>query len=157
MASQKLWDHMRWMVSHGRMYLRREEHLIFHGCVPVDQQGEFLPMPVDGQPYSGRALFDAIESFVYRLLDGPVHEELDLLWYLWSGPHSPLFGKIDYYPGARLDQQPANTHRDQNPYFRLIHEPWFCDQILSEFGVHPTQGLIVNGHVPVEVEKANHL
>ena len=43
LASQKLWNQMRWMVSHGTMYLRREEHLIFHGCVPVDERGEFLP------------------------------------------------------------------------------------------------------------------
>src|SRR3984893_17045141 len=153
MASQKLWDHMRWMVSHGRMYLRREEHLIFHGCVPVDQQGDFLPMPVDGQPYSGRALFDAIECFVYRLLDGPAHEELDLLWYLWSGPHSPLFGKDRITTLERDLISEKGTHIEtKNPYFRLIHEPWFCDKILSEFGVDPAQGLIVNGHVPVEVE-----
>jgi fructose-1,6-bisphosphatase-3 len=154
MASQKLWDHMRWMVSHGRMYLRREEHLIFHGCVPVDEQGEFLPMPVDGQPYSGRALLDAIECFVYRLLEGPAHEELDLLWYLWSGPHSPLFGKDRITTLERDLISDKQTHIEtKNPYFRLIHEPWFCDKTLSEFGVDRAQGLIVNGHVPVEVEK----
>jgi fructose-1,6-bisphosphatase-3 len=56
-ASQKLWNQMRWMVSHGRMYLRREEHLIFHGCVPVDEHGTFLPMFVDGQTYTGKAAF----------------------------------------------------------------------------------------------------
>jgi fructose-1,6-bisphosphatase III len=154
MTSQKLWDHMRWMVSHGRMYLRREEHLIFHGCLPVDQHGEFLPMPVDGRPYSGRALFDAIECSVYRLLEGPAHEELDLLWYLWSGPRSPLFGKDRITTLERDLISDKRTHVEtKNPYFRLIHEPWFCDKILSEFGVDPAQGLIVNGHVPVEVEK----
>jgi fructose-1,6-bisphosphatase III len=153
-VSQKLWDHMRWMVSHGRMYLRREEHLIFHGCVPVDQHGEFLPMVVDGQSYSGGALFDAIESYVYRLLDGPAENELDLLWYLWSGPHSPLFGKDRITTLERDLISDKKTHTEtKNPYFRLIHEPWFCDKILAEFGVEPEQGLIVNGHVPVEVEK----
>src|SRR5260221_2865187 len=90
MASQKLWEHVRWMVSHGEMYLRREEHLIFHGCVPVDKNGEFLPMMVNGQSYSGRALFDAIDSYVYRLFDGPLNEEPDLLCYLWSAPESPI-------------------------------------------------------------------
>jgi len=154
MASQKLWNQIRWMVSHGRMYLRREEHLIFHGCVPVDQHGEFLSMLVAGQSYSGRALFDAIESFVYRLFEGPAPEELDLLWYLWSGPHSPLFGKDRITTLERDLISDKQTHTEtKNPYFRLIHEPWFCDKILSEFGVDPTQGLIVNGHVPVEVEK----
>ena len=50
MTSQKLWDQIRWMVTHGEMYLRREEHLIFHGCVPVDQNGDFLPMMIRGSP-----------------------------------------------------------------------------------------------------------
>ena len=154
MASQKLWNQIRWMVSHGRMHLRREEHLIFHGCVPVDQHGEFLSMVVAGQSYSGRALFDAIERFVYRLFEGPAPEELDLLWYLWSGPQSPLFGKDRITTLERDLISNKQTHTEtKNPYFRLIHEPWFCDKILSEFGVDPTQGLIVNGHVPVEVEK----
>ena len=154
MASQKLWNQIRWMVSHGRMHLRREEHLIFHGCVPVDQHGEFLSMMVAGQSYSGRALFDAIERFVYRLFEGPAPEELDLLWYLWSGPQSPLFGKDRITTLERDLISDKQTHTEtKNPYFRLIHEPWFCDKILSEFGVDPTQGLIVNGHVPVEVEK----
>jgi fructose-1,6-bisphosphatase-3 len=154
MASQKLWDQVRWMVSHGNMYLRREEHLIFHGCVPVDQTGEFLPMSLNGQVYSGRALFDAIESFVYRLFDGPVHDEADLLWYLWSGPRSPLFGKDRITTLERDFIKDPKTHVEtKDPYFRLIHESWFCDKVLSEFGVPTEQGLIVNGHVPVEVEK----
>jgi fructose-1,6-bisphosphatase-3 len=154
LASQKLWNHMRWMISHGTMYLRREEHLIFHGCVPVDERGEFLPMLIDGQPYTGIALFKAIENVVYRVLDGKARGDLDLLWYLWAGPESPLFGKDRIATLERdliSDKRPH--HETKNPYFRLIHEPWFCDKILAEFGVEPDQGLIVNGHVPVEVEK----
>jgi fructose-1,6-bisphosphatase III len=154
LASQKLWNHMRWMVSHGTMYLRREEHLIFHGCVPVDERGEFLPMVIDGQPYTGIALFKAIESVVYRVLDGQARGDLDLLWYLWGGPESPLFGKDRIATLERDLISDKRPHQEtKNPYFRLIHEPWFCDKILAEFGVEPDQGLIVNGHVPVEVEK----
>jgi fructose-1,6-bisphosphatase-3 len=154
MASQKLWYQMRWMVSHGAMYLRREEHLIFHGCLPVDEQGEFLPMLIDGRPYTGMALFKAIESVVYRVLEGKARGDLDLLWYLWSGPESPLFGKDRIATLERdLISDPRPHHETKNPYFRLIHEAWFCDKILAEFGVDPDQGLIVNGHVPVEVEK----
>jgi fructose-1,6-bisphosphatase III len=154
LASNKLWDHMRWMVSHGRMYLRREETLMFHGCVPVDERGEFLSMFVDGKPYSGREMFDAIEAYVYRSLNGVAHNDLDLLWYLWSGPQSPLFGKDRITTLERDLVSDKRTHTEtKNPYFRLIHETWFCDKILSEFGMETEQGLIVNGHVPVEVEK----
>jgi fructose-1,6-bisphosphatase III len=154
LASQKLWNHMRWMVSHGTMYLRREEHLIFHGCVPVDERGEFLPMVIDSQPYTGIALFKAIENVVYRVLDGKERGDLDLLWYLWGGPESPLFGKDRIATLERDLISEKRPHQEtKNPYFRLIHEAWFCDKILAEFGVEPDQGLIVNGHVPVEVEK----
>ncbi len=154
LASQKLWNHMRWMVAHGSMYLRREEHLIFHGCLPVDESGEFLPMLVAGAPYQGRALFEAIENVVYRLIDGEKCEELDLLWYLWSGPRSPLFGKDRIRTLERdLIADPKSHHEAKNPYFSFIHEPWFCEKILSEFDVDPEEGLIVNGHVPVKIEK----
>jgi fructose-1,6-bisphosphatase-3 len=154
LASQKLWSQMRRMVSLGTMYLRREEHLIFHGCVPVDERGEFLPMMIDGQPHTGIALFKAIENVVYRVLDGKARGDLDLLWYLWSGPESPLFGKDRIATLERDLISDKRPHQEtKNPYFRLIHEPWFCDKILGEFGVEPDQGLIVNGHVPVEVDK----
>jgi fructose-1,6-bisphosphatase-3 len=154
LASQKLWSHMRWMVSLGTMYLRREEHLIFHGCVPVDERGEFLPMVIDGQPYTGMALFKAIENVVYRVIDGKARGDLDVLWYLWSGPESPLFGKDRISTLERDLISDKRPHQEtKNPYFRLIHEPWFCDKILAEFGIEPDQGLIVNGHVPVEVDK----
>lgn len=154
LASQKLWNQMRWMIGQGNMYLRREEHLIYHGCVPVDEQGEFLPMIIDGKPYTGRALFKAIESVLYRVITTSKREDLDLLCYFWGGPQSPLFGKDRI---ATLERDLiADNHPHQetkNPYFRLIHEQWFCEKILTEFGVESAQGLIVNGHVPVEVEK----
>ena len=154
LASQKLWNQMRWMIAQGSMYLHREEHLIFHGCVPVDEQGDFLPMTIDGKPYTGRALFKAIERVAYRVIDTRKRDDLDLLWYLWGGPQSPLFGKDRITTLERdLITDKRSHHETKNPYFRLIHEPWFCQKILEEFGVPPAQGLIVNGHVPVELEK----
>ncbi len=155
-ASQKLWNHVRWLSARGRMHLVREGHLIFHGCMPVDAQGGYLPMTVAGKTHRGRALFDAIEREVFRLVDaGPrTPEDLDLFWYLWSGPASPLFGKdrITTFERDLIDDKKTH-HESKNPYFRLIHEGWFCDKILEEFGVDPAEGMIVNGHVPVKVEE----
>jgi fructose-1,6-bisphosphatase-3 len=156
MASEKLWLQVRWMSDRGWMALIRENHLIFHGCVPVDEKGEYLPMAVAGRFYRGRELFEAIEQEVYRLAGGPTptQSELDLFWYLWSGPESPLFGKDRITTLERdLIADPKTYHETKNPYFRLIHEVWFCDKILAEFGVDPTDGMIVNGHVPVKVEE----
>ncbi len=154
LASRTLWRQMRWMVTHGAMYVEREENLIFHGCVPVDEDGEFLEFAVDGVPRRGRALFDAIEEVVYRSVEGASENDLDLLWYLWSGPRSPLFGKDRITTLERdLIADPQSHEERKNPYFRLIHEGWFCEKVLAEFGVNPAEGLIVNGHVPVKVEK----
>jgi fructose-1,6-bisphosphatase III len=155
LASQKLWAQIRWLVSHGRMHLVREGHLIFHGCVPADERGEFLPMPVAGKMEKGKPLFEAIEREIYRLTEGGTAsaEEGDLLWYLWSGPESPLFGKDRIATFERdLIADPQTHHETKNPYFRLIHEAWFCDKVMREFGLDPKDGMIVNGHVPVKVE-----
>ena len=152
--SQKLGEHMRWLVRQGAMYLRRDDHLIFHGCVPVDGKGEFLPMIINGQPYRGRALFEAIEKLLVTVVDRPEGRDLDLLWYLWSGPNSPLFGKDRITTLERdLIADKASHHETKNPYFTLIHEGWFCDRIIAEFGADPARGLIVNGHVPVKIEQ----
>jgi fructose-1,6-bisphosphatase-3 len=120
----------------------------------VDEHGEFLPMHVRGRQHSGSALFEAIENAVYRMLDEPSRQDLDLLWYLWCGPQSPLFGKDRIATLERdLIEDKKTHHETKNPYFQLIHEVWFCDKIFEEFGVDPAQGLIINGHVPVQVEK----
>jgi fructose-1,6-bisphosphatase-3 len=153
--SQKLGEQMRYLVSRGSMYLKRDDHLIFHGCVPVDERGEFLPMIVDGVPCRGRALFDSLGKLLARVIDSPNEKDLDILWYLWSGPSSPLFGKDRITTFERdfiADKTPH--HETKNPYFALINEASFCEMILNEFGVNPDRGLIVNGHVPVKIDKA---
>lgn len=151
--SQKLTEQMRFMVGHGSMYLNRDECLIFHGCVPVDKNGEFLPLQVDGEFLAGRELFEGIETVVRRAVVDADQSDLDFLWYLWSGPRSPLFGKDRIATLERdfiEDKRPHKEHKD--PYFDLIHEVDFCDRVLTEFGMDTEGGLIVNGHVPVKVE-----
>jgi fructose-1,6-bisphosphatase III len=152
-ASQKLAEHMHYLVSRGTMYLVRDGCLIFHGCVPVDQGGHFQTMPIDGRSLGGRAMFDAIGMAMLRAAERKAVKDLDLLWYLWSGDRSPLFGK-DRVTTLERDfiADTATHHETKNPYFELIHEPWFCDKILREFGVDPRSALIVNGHVPVRIE-----
>lgn len=151
--SQKLQEDMHFMVVHGSMYLTRDDCLIFHGCVPVDDDGEFLPMPIDGEELSGCAMFKGIETVVRRAMKQSTQSDVDFLWYLWSGPLSPLFGKDRIATLERDFIVDKRSHREsKDPYFRLIHEVDFCDRVLTEFGVDPSVGLIVNGHVPVKVE-----
>lgn len=151
--SQKLREQMRYMVGHGSMYLKRDDCLIFHGCVPVDEEGNFLPVTIDQKSVAGRAMFEEIETVVRRAFVNSEQPDLDFLWYLWSGPRSPLFGKDRIATLERdfiADKKPH--HETKNTYFTLIHETEFCDKVLQEFGMEPDSGLIVNGHVPVKVE-----
>ena len=142
------------MVANGAMSLVRDEHLIFHGCVPCDAAGTFLPMPLGGgRTAAGRPLFEEIQRVVLRVPQTRSAADLDLMWYLWSGPRSPLFGKDRIATFERdfiADKGPHHEERD--PYFGLIHEAWFCETVLAAFGVDPARGLIVNGHVPVKVQ-----
>jgi fructose-1,6-bisphosphatase-3 len=153
LSSQKLNEHLRYLVNHGTMYLRRDAHLIFHGCIPCSSSGEFLPMPIEGQWLSGRPMFDAIERVIARAMDERQQDHLDLMWYLWCGPRSPLFGKDRIATLERDFIADKNPHHEtKDPYFSLIHEAWFCEKVLEEFGVDPKHGLIVNGHVPVKID-----
>ncbi|MCL4108197.1 UNVERIFIED_CONTAM: hypothetical protein GTU68_066120 [Idotea baltica] len=153
LSSQKLQEQMSFMVGNGSMYLRRDECLIFHGCVPVNADGEFLPLMVDGNLRAGRELFEDIEKVVRRAMDKAEEPDLDFLWYLWSGPRSPLFGK-DRIATLERDfiADKASHGETKDPYFSLIHDVDFCDSVLKEFGMQTEGGLIVNGHVPVKVE-----
>jgi len=155
LASQKLWNHMKWMVKCGSMFITREEQLIFHGCMPVDGNGDFMPMVIGGRALSGKKLFEAIDRAIYRMVDGsPDGNDRDMLWYLWSGPQSPLFGKDRMATFERALIADKSTHDERkNPYFDLLHETWFCEKLLEEFGVDPVNGIVVNGHVPVKLEK----
>ncbi len=155
-ASARLWQHMSVVTRRGATWLRRDHALIFHGCVPVDEEGQFLSLEVDGKQHAGRALFDALDSVVRRAFRKGMQSaetEADWLWYLWTGPVSPLFGKdrMATFEGYFVEDKEAKKEH-KNPYFNLIHDADFCRRVAAEFGVEEG-GLIVNGHVPVKVEK----
>ena len=154
LQSQALWEQMLFLERKGRMHLRRDDNLIFHGCVPVDEAGGFLPMRVHGVEYRGLALFEALDRAVHHAFRDREPWQLDLLWYLWCGPLSPLFGKdkIATFESYFIADKAAH-HETKNPYFKLIHEKDFCRKVLRDFGVDEARGLIVNGHVPVKIEQ----
>jgi fructose-1,6-bisphosphatase-3 len=99
-------------------------------------------------------MFNALAQLLGRVIDSPTQSDLDMLWYLWSGPCSPLFGKDRIATFERDFIADKKPHQEtKNPYFSLINEVWFCEKVLKEFDVDPANGLIVNGHVPVRIEE----
>ncbi|MEW6731211.1 MAG: fructose-bisphosphatase class III [Acidobacteriota bacterium] len=154
LQSPVMWQQMRYVTQKGAMYLKRDHNLIFHGCVPVDAEGNFLTMRIDGKEYKGKALFDALNVSVQRAFRNHDQRDLDMLWYLWTGPLSPLFGKDKMATFETYFIADKATHKEtKNPYFKLIHTPEFCQRVFREFGSSPDHGLIVNGHVPVKLEQ----
>lgn len=154
LQSPALWNQMTWVVRRGTMFLRRDHAIIFHGCVPVDGSGALESFPVDGVARAGRPLFEALEHSVRRAFRARAEGDVDLLWYLWTGPLSPLFGKDRMATfESHFVADPAAQKETKNPYFNLLHDAAFCGRICKELGVDEEQGLIVNGHVPVKIEQ----
>jgi fructose-1,6-bisphosphatase-3 len=154
--STRLRDHMEWMVRHGGMWTTRDEVLLFHACVPVDESGVPLELEVDGEKRSGRELFDELGSVVRRAMRKGwvgIDDDADWLWYLWGGPRSPLFGKdkLATFESHFVADKDAQKER-KNPYFELMNDAEFIKKVGAMFGCGEDV-LVVNGHVPVKVEK----
>jgi fructose-1,6-bisphosphatase-3 len=155
--SPVMWNQMKFVAQRGAMYLRRDNNLIFHGCAPVDGDGNFLAMHLDGEEHSGKALFDALNVVVHRSFRRQNQRDLDMLWYLWTGSLSPVFGKDRMATFETYFVADKTAHKEKkNPYFKLIHNRDFCRRVCEEFGVDPEYGLIVNGHVPVKLEQGEN-
>jgi fructose-1,6-bisphosphatase-3 len=158
-GSQRLWEQMKWVVQRGGMWCKRDNVLIFHACVAVDKNGDPLPLTIDGHPLTGRALMDAIDTLIrraYRKGSESAGPDADWFWYLWGGPRSPLFGKdkIATFEGYFVADKAARDEH-KNLYFEMIHDAEFVKKIARDFGVGPDV-LIVNGHVPVKIEKGEN-
>lgn len=153
--SKKLHKHMQYMVKNGSMYLRYNGNLLLHGCVPVDNSGEMLNLKLGDKKYSGKKLFDLFDKTLRDAFRHPKVDDCynsDILWYLWTGSLSPLFGKANmttferYFVGDKSVQ-----HEKKNPYYSLRKEEWFADKLLQEFGLDKKTGHIINGHTPVKL------
>ena len=154
--SMKLRQHMEWLVRRGNMWTTRDEVLLFHACVPVDKGGHPASLRVDGRDLSGRELMDALGSVVRRAMRkrwSGLDDDGDWIWYLWGGPLSPLFGKDKITTFESSFVADKETHKEhKNPYFELLHDAEFVKRIGGLFGMGEDV-LIVNGHVPVKIEK----
>jgi fructose-1,6-bisphosphatase III len=154
LASSVLWQQMQFVRARGAMLLKRDHNLIFHGCIPVDEHGAWLSFPVDGDPVAGKDMFAAYERVVHRAFRSKRTRDLDLLWYLWTGPTSPLFGKDKMATfESHFVADPHAKHETKGAYFKLSHDVEFCRRVFAELGGDPTIGFIVNGHVPVKLEQ----
>ncbi|PAF34340.1 fructose-bisphosphatase class III [Terribacillus saccharophilus] len=158
--SEKLARHMNFLKRKGSLYLRYNGNLLIHGCIPIDENGNMENMEIEGKKYAGRELLDRFEQFLrYSFAHPEVTDDLatDMVWYLWTGEYSSLFGKRAMTTFERYFIKDKVTHKEiKNHYYYLRENEETCEKILTEFDLDPEHGHIINGHTPVkEIEGEN--
>lgn len=155
MNSPRLKAHIEFMYKKGSLYKMFNNNLLFHGCIPMNPDGSYASLVIDGKSYSGKALFDkadakARSAYYRKANDTQKQSDLDFMWYLWEGKYSPIFGKDRM---ATLERQLTNDEEakkePKNPYYKLITNEEKCLQVLHDFGATNGPSHIINGHVPV--------
>lgn len=158
---EKLKSHVEFLYRKGSLYKVFNGNLLYHGCMPLDSDGKFLKVKIYGKEYCGKSLYDELEVWARRgYFSKPGSKEKErgenILWYLWTGPRSPLFGKdkMANFENMFIDDKAASKER-KNHYYDEVEDVDVVESILSEFGLNPKTGHIINGHVPQEVKKGD--
>ena len=157
MHSDRLNRHIRFLYSKGSMYKTINGNLLFHGCIPLDKDGEPQSINIEGKQYSGREMLDKLDETAnkaYFLQEGEEKDyAADYLWYLWCGPCSPLYGKdkMAFFERYFIDDKEL-WKENYNDYYHFSEQADVCGRILAMFGLDPLHGHIINGHVPVKIK-----
>src|SRR5699024_9452635 len=96
--SQKLQRHVRFLCSKGSLYKVFNGNVLFHGCIPMTEDGAFLKLSIGCRELSGKAFLDYADLTARRAYySKPGSDErqfgMDFLWWLWAGRNSPIFGR----------------------------------------------------------------
>lgn len=157
--SQKLQRHVSFLYENGGMYKATNNNLLYHGCIPLTEEGQLKPVSLGGKPKQGRELMNYLEAVVKHGYFGKPGTEAralgeDMAWYLWAGPDSPIFGKDKMATFERYFLEDKEVQKESmNPYYQYRDDPDTAEMILKEFGFDAPNTMIMNGHVPVQVKK----
>ena len=155
--SEKLNAHVNFLYSKGHMYQNFNQNVLFHGCIPMLENGEFEQVEILGKKFKGKELMNHIENVAHKAFYGDSkginQEAIDYMWYFWCGPKSPLFGKDKAATFERYFLAEKELHKEnKNPYYSKVDDEKICNKILENFGADIEEGHIINGHIPVKVK-----
>lgn len=151
--SPSLNNHINFLFSKGEMYTVFNNNLLFHGCIPMNEDGTFKKVQFLGKELAGKAYFDEINEAVNKAYMTKQEELIDIMWFLWLSPESPFFGKDKMATFESYFVKDAKAHKEnKNPYYTLSEDEKYCNKILKEFGLEDEDSRIVNGHIPVKVK-----
>lgn len=159
LVGEKLQQHIGILLSHGALYGVYNGNLLFHASLPLNEDGSFKAVEIDGDKYSGRHLLNKVNREMRAAFNADLPQDerdyaIDFFWYLWCGPDSPLFDKSKMATFERYFIEDKSTHTEvKGNYYTLRDRVDICDKILDEFNVKGEHRHIINGHVPVRASR----
>lgn len=157
--SGRLKKHVQFLFEKGSMYHIANDCLLFHGSIPIDENGGLALVELLGKKLKGREYMDFLDKLAREAFSGisgsPENDlAVDMMWYLWAGPQSPLFGKEKMTTFERYFIDDPSVHTEGKGYYYTYRDkPETSCKILKDFGLDPESSIIINGHVPVVVKK----
>lgn len=159
LQSSKLQEHIQFMFTNGSMYKIYNNNLLYHGCILLTEEGKLKQVKLGESYYAGKAYLERLEVIVregyFNISDKEAKRRgMDMMWYLWCGGNSPVFGKQKMTTFERYFIQDEETWKEpKNSYYEYLDDEEMAINLLMEFGINSENGHIINGHVPVQVKK----
>ncbi|MFN8566231.1 MAG: fructose-bisphosphatase class III [Kouleothrix sp.] len=159
MHSARLQRHVRFLYSYGNMFQVQDGNLKFHGCLPVDEQGEFIEFALDGDKLAEAGAARALRAAGARgvlqprcagACGRPGCNVVPVVRAALAAVRPPAqTGLRERYVLA----DKATHEEPKGPYYTLRENEDFCRKLLAAFGGDVEHGHIINGHTPVRVKK----
>ena len=151
--SQKLNEHIKFIYQKGELYTIFNDNLLYHACIPMEEDGSFREVEFLGKKVKGKEYLDLINETIKKVYFDREKDLVDIMWYLWISPDSPFFGKdkMATFESYFIDDKEARKE-EKNPYYYLSAKEEICNNILREFGLDENEAHIVNGHIPVKAK-----
>ena len=153
MHSPSLNKHLNYLYTKGEMYTIFNNNLLFHGCIPTEENGELKIVEFMGKKLKGKDYFNEINEVVNKVFATRQPELVDIMWFLWISPESPFFGKEKMATFESYFVKDKNLSKEpKSPYYKYSQNEEFCIKVLKEFGLEGEDCHILNGHVPVKAK-----
>lgn len=147
--SKRLKEHMKFIFEHSSIYLIYNDNLLYHGCIPTDNDGNFTKITINNNEYCGKSWLDYCQTQINQAYLKHDRDSIDFLWYLWGGEKSPLCGRNlkiieKWYYHKNYDEK-------RDGYYKYYNQASYVNKIFDEFMLDKAKGHIVNGHTPIKV------
>lgn len=152
--SVRLRKHIDFLYQKGSVYKAYNNNLLYHGCIPLNDDGSFIHIHLNNKYYSGKNYLDFVDKTIRQAYLGLYEQKnIDLMYYFWCGRYSPFSGR-EFKTFERMFIEDTDTWIEpSDAYYKYCNDEKICDMILEEFSLKTKRGHIINGHVPVKVKE----